>query len=150
MSLSLSLDLNRVRSLLVMELEVKHVFLGQSFFSDDCLHCNDVLANGVSSVELVGDVRVVFSCHPFADRRLHQTRQGRKDVDGRVDLSVMELSIEIDLALRDVPRCVFRAQNLSILLRQGEPSSLAERRAYPVRSGMGCVMSSLGIVRIGS
>jgi hypothetical protein len=45
---------------------------------------------------------MVLAGQLLADRALHETRQRRQNVDGRVDLSVVELAINEDLALRDV------------------------------------------------
>ena len=56
--------------------------------------------------QLIGDVRVVLARHALADGRLHETRQRRQHVDGRVDLPVVQLPVHVDLALRDVARQV--------------------------------------------
>ena len=45
---------------------------------------------------------MIFPCQFFADGALHQTRQGRQYIDGRVDLSVVQLTIDENLALSDV------------------------------------------------
>jgi hypothetical protein len=45
---------------------------------------------------------VVLAGKLFADGTLHETRQGRQHVDGRIDLPVVELTIDENLALRDV------------------------------------------------
>jgi len=46
---------------------------------------------------------MVFPGHVFTDGRLHQTGQRRKHVDWWVDLPVVQLPIDVDLALSDVP-----------------------------------------------
>ena len=38
----------------------------------------------------------------LSDGGLHESGEGRENVDGRVDLSVVKLSIDEDLTLRDV------------------------------------------------
>lgn len=38
----------------------------------------------------------------FTDSALHETRQGGQDVYRRVDLSVVELSVDENLTLRDI------------------------------------------------
>lgn len=43
-------------------------------------------ALGLTPYQLVGDISMVLSGHPLPNGGLHQPRQGREDVDGRVDL----------------------------------------------------------------
>jgi hypothetical protein len=38
----------------------------------------------------------------FTDRALHQTRQRRQDVDWRIYLTIVQLSVNKNLSLRDV------------------------------------------------
>lgn len=45
---------------------------------------------------------MIFPCKALADGTLHQTGQRREDVDWRVDLPVMELTVDEDLAFRNV------------------------------------------------
>jgi hypothetical protein len=45
---------------------------------------------------------VVLAGQLLADRALHKTRQRRQYVDGRIDLTVVELAVDEDLALGDV------------------------------------------------
>lgn len=52
--------------------------------------------------QLVGDVGVVLTCHALTDGRLHQTAERWQDVDRRVDLSVVKLSVYVDLPFCDV------------------------------------------------
>jgi hypothetical protein len=91
---------------LLEELERQLVFRGQGFLSDDGLHGGGVTANGILGVELVGHVAVVFPCAALADGGLHETGEGGQDVDGWVDTLVVELTVDEDLAFRDVTRQV--------------------------------------------
>lgn len=76
------------------------VFLSQSLLTDDGLHGGGVLGSGVVGVELVGNGGVISSV--LLNSFLHETRKGRKHVDGRVDLLVVELSVDEDLSFGDV------------------------------------------------
>ena len=87
---------------LAEELEIEEVIRRERLFSDHGLHRLHVLADGVARVELVRHVRVVLPGHALADGGLHETRERRQHVDRRVDLSVVQLTIYVDLALRDV------------------------------------------------
>lgn len=63
------------------------LLLRESLLSDDGLHRGSVLADGVHRVHLVRDVAVVATGEALANGRLHETRERREHVDGRVDLS---------------------------------------------------------------
>lgn len=52
--------------------------------------------------ELVRDIAVVFPGQLLTNRRLHQTGQRRQDIDWWVDLPVVQLTVNKDLALGDV------------------------------------------------
>ena len=54
------------------------------------------------SHQLVGHVGMVPACHAITNGRLHQTGEGGQDVDGRVNLPVVQLSVHVDLSLGDV------------------------------------------------
>ena len=68
------------------KLQIEKIISGQGFLADDRLHRLHVLANGIAGVQLVGYVRVIFSCHALANGGLHQTRQRWQHVDWREDL----------------------------------------------------------------
>ena len=53
----------------------------------------------ITAHQLVGHISVVFPGHSLSDSRLHETRKRREDVDRRVDLTVAQLAIDVDLAL---------------------------------------------------
>ena len=42
--------------------------------------------------------------HSLANGRLHKSRQRREHVDGRIDLPVVDLPVDVDLTLRNVAR----------------------------------------------
>lgn len=46
---------------------------------------------------------MVLSRHPFTNSRFHQTTQGRKYVDWGINLSIVELPVDVNLSLRNVP-----------------------------------------------
>lgn len=84
------------------ELERELVLRAERLLSDDSLHRGSVLSDGVLCVQLVGHIPVILPRQLLPDRRLHQPRQRREHVDGRVDLSVVELSVDRDLTLGNV------------------------------------------------
>lgn len=71
------------------ELEVQQVVGRERLLTDDGLHRLHVLADGVASVQLVGNVGVVLTGHALADGGLHQTGERWQHVHWRVDLSVV-------------------------------------------------------------
>ncbi|CRK49095.1 hypothetical protein BN1723_008386, partial [Verticillium longisporum] len=85
-----------------MELERQLVLVGQSLLTDDSLHGRGVTTNSVLGVQLVGNIAVVLAGHALANGRLHETRERGKNVDGRVDTTVVHGSVDENLALRDV------------------------------------------------
>ena len=87
---------------LIEELERKLVLAAQRLLTDDSLHSCCVTADGVFRVQLIRHIAVVAASELLADGALHQTTETGQDVDGRVDLSVVQLAIDEDLALRDV------------------------------------------------
>lgn len=87
---------------LVQELKVEQVLGRECLLTDDGLHGLDVLADGVAGVQLVGHISVVLAGHALADGRLHETTKGGKDVDGWVDLSIAQLTINVHLTFGDV------------------------------------------------
>ena len=91
---------------LVEELERELVLRRQRLLTNDGLHGCRVTADGVFRVQLVRHIAVVAASELLADGALHQTTETGQDVDGRVDLSVVQLAIDEDLALRDVARKV--------------------------------------------
>ncbi len=56
--------------------------------------------------ELVGHITVVLAGHALANSRLHETRERGEHVDRRRNLAVVQLAVDVDLALRNVPRQV--------------------------------------------
>jgi hypothetical protein len=87
---------------LLNELEVEQIFIGEGFLSDDGLHSLYVLTDGVVGVQLVGDGSMVLAGHTLANSGLHETRQRGQYVDRRVDLSVVDLTIDVDLSLSNI------------------------------------------------
>ena len=47
---------------------------------------------------------MVLASHALADSALHESRQRRQHVDWRVDLTIVQLPIDVDLTLSDVAR----------------------------------------------
>lgn len=45
---------------------------------------------------------MILPCKFFTDRTLHQTRQRRQDVDWRIYLTIVQLSVDKNLTFRDV------------------------------------------------
>lgn len=86
----------------VVKLQVVVVLLRQGVLTDDGLHGLSILALGVEGVHLGSDLWVIWSGHTLADSMLHETGQGWQDVDWWVDASPEHVSVDVDLALRDV------------------------------------------------
>ena len=47
---------------------------------------------------------MVLPRHSLANGGLHETTEGRQNVDWRVDLTIVELSVDVDLPFCDVSR----------------------------------------------
>ena len=76
------------------------IFFSQGFLTDDCLHGSSVLGSCVVSIKLVGNWSVVFSV--LFNGFLHQSGQRWQDVDWRVNLFIVQLSIDEDLSFCNV------------------------------------------------
>lgn len=59
------------------ELKINSIIISQSFLTDDCLHSLGVFTDGVHSIKLVGNLRVVNSGHTFTNSTLHETGKRR-------------------------------------------------------------------------
>jgi hypothetical protein len=70
------------------------------FLTNDGLHGGSVLGGCVVGVELVANGGVILSV--LLNGLLHETRKRGEHVDGRIDLLVVELSVDEDLSLGDV------------------------------------------------
>ena len=66
--------------------------------------CGSQENDSKKSHQLIRDVTMVFSGEFFANCTLHQPRQRRQDIDGRVNLSIVELSVYENLAFSNVSR----------------------------------------------
>ena len=61
-----------------------------------------ILTDGVAGVQLVGHIGVILPGHSLTNGRLHQPGERGQHVDGRIDLSVVELPVHVYLALGNV------------------------------------------------
>lgn len=61
--------------------------------------------------QLVGHITVILSCQLLSDSTLHQPRKRRQDVDGRVYLSVVQLSVDKDLAFGNITSQIYAQSN---------------------------------------
>ncbi|KAI6769729.1 hypothetical protein HG530_004358 [Fusarium avenaceum] len=87
---------------LLQEFERQLVLSGQGLLTNDSLHGCSITTNSVLRVQLVRNITVILSGHALTNGRLHQTRERRQHVDGRVDTTVVESSVNEDLALGNV------------------------------------------------
>ena len=96
----------------VQEQEEVLVIGGQSVLSDDSLHVEGILTSGVESVKLVGHGRMVITSESDqltifslldSDSGLHESGEGGEDVDWWVNLSVVQVTVNEDLTLGNVP-----------------------------------------------
>ena len=55
-----------------------------------------------ATYELVRDISVILPCQLLTDGTLHQPRQRGQNIDGWIDLSVVQLTVNKDLALGNV------------------------------------------------
>ena len=53
--------------------------------------------------QLIGHFSMVSSCHSFPNGRLHQSRKRGQDINGWVNLTIVQLSVNVYLSLSDVP-----------------------------------------------
>mmetsp|Transcript_17100 Transcript_17100/g.39297 ORF Transcript_17100/g.39297 Transcript_17100/m.39297 type:complete len:306 (-) Transcript_17100:472-1389(-) len=86
----------------LQETEVKVIFHGKGFFSNNSLHSHDILTHSIRSIKLVRNGTVIVSGHTFSDGGLHQTRQRRKNVDRRENTLGVQLTIQVNLSFRNV------------------------------------------------
>ena len=52
--------------------------------------------------QLVRHLSMIPASHSLANSRLHQSRQGGKYIDGRIDLTIVELPVNVDLSFCDI------------------------------------------------
>uniref|UniRef100_A0A2M4D215 Putative secreted protein n=1 Tax=Anopheles darlingi TaxID=43151 RepID=A0A2M4D215_ANODA len=108
------------------ELQVQQIVGRQGFLTDHSLHGLHVLTDGVASVQLVGHIRVILARHALTDGGLHQTRQRRQHVDRRIDLSVVQLTIDVDLTLGNVTGQIGNRMG-DIVVRHSQNGDLGDR-----------------------
>ena len=84
----------------LQEFQMGVIFFSQGFLTNNCLHGGCVLCCGIVGIQLVGDWGMIWSI--LFNSFLHQTGQRWQHVDRRVNLLVVQLSIDEDLALSDV------------------------------------------------
>eukprot|EP00050_Salpingoeca_kvevrii_P005899 m.286285 g.286285 ORF g.286285 m.286285 type:complete len:410 (+) comp11542_c0_seq1:188-1417(+) len=89
---------------LLEELEVQEILRAEGLLTDDGLHGLHILANGIACIQLVRHLAVILARHLVTNGRLHKTRERGQHVDGRRDLTVVQLTVNIDLALGNVAR----------------------------------------------
>ena len=71
--------------------------------------------------QLVGDIGVVSASHALSNGRLHQTRERGQHVDGREDLPVVQLPVNVDLTLCNIA-CQVRDGVSDVYERERESS----------------------------
>ena len=69
---------------------------------------------------------MILPGHSLADGGLHQPGERGEDVDGRIDLSVVELPVHVYLALGNVP-CQIRDGMSDIIVGHGQDRNLRKR-----------------------
>jgi len=88
----------------------------------------------VNRYQLIRHVAMIFSSHAFSNGRFHQSGKGREDIDRRIYLSIMQLTIHKDLAFSNIASEIWnRMRNV---YTNGQPWS---------RGGL----PSFGIVKMG-
>jgi len=92
-----------------------------------------ISSNGVFGVQLVGDIAVILAGASLTNSGLHQTRERWQDVDGRVDTSVVQLTINKDLALGNITRQV-RNRVSNIVVGHGQDGDLSNGSVTTVHS----------------
>ena len=66
---------------------------------------------------------MVFSGHAFSDSGLHESGETGQHIDGGVDLFVVHLAVDEDLAFRDVPGQIWDRMR-DIVVRHGQNRQL--------------------------
>jgi len=56
----------------------------------------------VGRYQLIRHIAMIFSSHAFSNGRFHQSGKRRKDIDRRIYLSIMQLTIHKDLAFSNI------------------------------------------------
>jgi len=107
------------------------IFLSEGFLTDNGLHGSSILGGGVVSIELVGNGRVILSI--LLNSLLHESGKGRQHVDGRIDLLVVELSVDEDLSLSDVAGQIGNGMG-DIVVGHGENRNLGDGTVSAVHS----------------
>jgi hypothetical protein len=89
--------------------------------------------NNRSAYQLVGHVPMILPCKLLTDSTLHQSRQRGQDVDGRVDLPVVKLTINENLSLG----LMVHSKAMSGLFPTFAGPACMLLTMYPVKSGIG-------------
>ena len=92
---------------LLEEEQVVLIIGSEGVLTNDGLHGEGVLTHRVEVVQLVRDGGVILTGQHLAvvvdtDRGLHETGQRRQHIDWWVDLAIVEVAVDEDLALSDV------------------------------------------------
>lgn len=93
---------------------------------------------------------MVFSSHTSADGRLHESGQRRQHVDRRIYLSVMQVSVDVYLALSNITGQVGDRVS-DIIVRHGKDRQLSDRSVFavdPSSSLVDCTEISVQVPRI--
>lgn len=130
---------------LLEELKEELVIVGEGFLTHDGLHGHGIFTLRVEGVELVGYLRVVHSSKALADSALHETREGREHVDWWVDLSVVQLAINEDLALGDVASQVGDGMG-DIIIGHGQDGQLSDGAVLAVHTA--CALIDCREIRV--
>lgn len=68
---------------------------------------------------------MILTGHAITDGRLHEPRQRRQDIDRRVDTAVVQLALDVDLALRDVASEIWDGVG-DVVVRHGQNRELRD------------------------
>ena len=68
---------------------------------------------------------MINSGHAFTNGRFHESGEGWEHVDGRIDLSVVQVSVNKDLSLGDIPSEIGDGMS-DIIIRHGENGELGD------------------------
>lgn len=86
----------------VVEKKVESILIGQSLLTDDGLHSLGILTLSVECVHLIGDLRMINSGETLTNSMLHESGERWQDIDRWINLSLMHVSINVDLSFGNI------------------------------------------------
>ena len=113
--------------------EVAPIGIGQAVFADDACQQPGLRRARIGRVQLAGQCRMVGVRVALAGAVLHQPREARQHVDGRVDTGAIEFTRQHDLAFGDVAGQI-RDRVADVVRRHRQDRQLRQRSLDAVQA----------------